>query len=104
MKSAGPFRSSRQKITHAVVDSIVREQRYTGLPGTIWPASGDESDEIIIADFLAEHEADIEVRFEIARWPLLDDYVGGNATCRVLTEAPGAFPGRAGTDAKVSRK
>lgn len=37
-------------------------------------------------------------------WPLLDDYVGGNATCRVLTEAPGAFPGRAGTDAKVSRK
>lgn len=57
----------KPEITHAVVDSIVRELRSTGLPGTIWLGSGDESDEIIIADFLAEHAADIEVRFEIAR-------------------------------------
>lgn len=60
------FREKRE-ITHAVVDSIVRELRSTGLPGTIWLGSGDESDEIIIADFLAEHAADIEIRFEIAR-------------------------------------
>jgi glycosyltransferase Alg8 len=60
------FREKRE-ITHAVVDSIVRELRSTGLPGTIWLGSGDESDEIIIADFLAEHAADIEISFEIAR-------------------------------------
>ena len=57
----------RPEITHAVVDSIVRELRATGLPGTIWLGSGDESDEIVIADFLAVHGRDIEIRFEIAR-------------------------------------
>lgn len=57
----------RPEITQAVVDSIVRELRATALPGTIWLGSGDESDEIAVADFLAKHARDVEVRLEIAR-------------------------------------
>ena len=57
----------RQEITEAVVDSIVNELRDTGLPGTIWLGSGDESDELVIAAFLAEHARDVDVRLQIAR-------------------------------------
>lgn len=57
----------KPEITHAVIDSMVRELRATGLPGTIWLGSGDESDEIVIADFLAVHATDVSLRVEIAR-------------------------------------
>ncbi len=57
----------RREITEAVVDSIVNELRDTGLPGTIWLGSGDESDELVIAAFLAEHARDVDVSLQIAR-------------------------------------
>ena len=76
----------RREVTHAVVDSILRELRSTGLPGTIWLGSGDESDEIIIADFLAEHAADIDIRFEIARQIKPGKRYGIGATLRAMAK------------------
>ena len=76
----------RTEITHAVVDSILRELRSTGLPGTIWLGSGDESDEIVIADFLAEHGRDVEVRFEIARQTKPGKRYGIGASLRAMAK------------------
>ncbi|MCC8429536.1 glycosyltransferase family 2 protein [Reyranella aquatilis] len=76
----------RTEITHAVVDSILRELRATGLPGTIWLGSGDESDEIVIADFLAEHGRDVEVRFEIARQTKPGKRYGIGASLRAMAK------------------
>jgi glycosyltransferase Alg8 len=57
----------RPEVTRAVIDSIVRELRATRLPGTIWLGSGDESDETVIADFLAEHARDVDLHLRITR-------------------------------------
>jgi glycosyltransferase Alg8 len=54
-------------VTLLVMESMVREFRATGLSATIWLGSGDDSDEITIANFLAEHASDLDVELVIAR-------------------------------------
>lgn len=56
----------RPEITRAVVDSIVRELRATRLSGTIWLGVGDESDVIVVADFLANHADGVDLRLHVA--------------------------------------
>ncbi len=54
-------------VTLLVMESIVREFRATGLSATIWLGSGDDSDEITIANYLAENASDLDVELVIAR-------------------------------------
>jgi mannuronan synthase len=54
-------------VTLLVMESMVREFRATGLSATIWLGSGDDSDEITIANYLAEHANDLDVELVIAR-------------------------------------
>ena len=54
-------------VTLLVMESIVREVRVTGLSATIWLGSGDDSDEIIIANYLAQYADDLEMELVIAR-------------------------------------
>lgn len=76
----------KPEITHAVVDSIVRELRATGLPGTIWLGSGDDGDVVIIEAFLAAHARDVDIRFEIARQVKPGKRYGIGASLRAMAE------------------
>lgn len=54
-------------VTLLVMESIVREFRATGLSATIWLGSGDDSDEITIANYLDEHASDLDMELVVAR-------------------------------------
>ncbi len=54
-------------VTALVMESMVREFRATGLSATIWLGSGDDSDEVIIANFLGDHASDLDIELVIAR-------------------------------------
>jgi glycosyltransferase Alg8 len=54
-------------VTLLVMESMVREFRATGLDATIWLGSGDDSDEITIANYLAENASDLNIELVIAR-------------------------------------
>jgi mannuronan synthase len=55
------------EVTELVMESIVREVRACGLSATIWLGSGDDSDEVQIANYLATHADDLDFELVIAR-------------------------------------
>lgn len=60
------FREHRN-VTEFVIESICRQLRDIGSPGTLWLGSGDIYDEEIIENYLRIHASDIDIEYVIIR-------------------------------------
>jgi len=60
------FREHRV-VTELVIESICRQLRDVGVPGTLWLGSGDIYDERIIEQYLKQHANDLNLNFVIIR-------------------------------------
>lgn len=60
------FREHRA-VTELVIESICRQLREIGVPGTLWLGSGDIYDEKIIQQYLQLHGEDLDLNYTIVR-------------------------------------